>query len=94
MDALCGLWIRSKTVLKSVGGLQASMPDLRFCSSSYRWAFVPEVDTEGPACPSDLEENHQEYKPHIVRILELLKLKYGVNVFLFKMWICGRGEKG
>ncbi|XP_075856441.1 protein DOP1B [Microcebus murinus] len=43
----------------------------------YRWAFVPEVDTEDPAFPSDLEENHQECKPHTVRILELLKLKYG-----------------
>ncbi|XP_008057256.1 protein dopey-2 [Carlito syrichta] len=40
----------------------------------YRWAFVPEVDTESS---SDLEENHQECKPHTVRILELLKLKYG-----------------
>lgn len=70
------------------------MPDLRCLSSSYRWAFVPEVDTEGPAFPSDLEENHQECKPHTVRILELLKLKYGVNVFLFNSYICGRGEKG
>ncbi|GAB5576273.1 protein dopey-2 isoform X2 [Prionailurus iriomotensis] len=41
------------------------------------WAFVPEVDTEVPAFLSDLEENHQECKPHTVRILELLKLKYG-----------------
>lgn len=70
------------------------MPDLRFFSSSYRWAFVPEVDTAGPAFPSELEENHQECKPHTVRILELLKLKYGVNVFLFNSYICGRGEKG
>lgn len=52
-------------------------PDKMPLFQIYRWAFVPEVDTEGPACPSDLEENHQEYKPHIVRILELLKLKYG-----------------
>ncbi|XP_077621593.1 protein DOP1B isoform X2 [Crocuta crocuta] len=45
-------------------------------SLSYRWAFVPEVDTE-PAFLSDLEENRQECRPHTVRILELLKLKYG-----------------
>ncbi|XP_036098270.1 protein dopey-2 isoform X2 [Molossus molossus] len=44
---------------------------------TYRWAFVPEVDTEGPAFLSDLEENQQECKPHTVRILELLKSKYG-----------------
>lgn len=70
------------------------MLDLGFSPSSYRWAFVPEVDTEGPAFLSDLEENHQECKPHTVRILELLKLKYGVNVFLFKIYIHGRREKG
>lgn len=43
----------------------------------HRWAFVPEVDTEGPAFLSEPEENHQECKPHTVRILELLQLKYG-----------------
>nr|XP_030736717.1 protein dopey-2 isoform X2 [Globicephala melas] len=52
-------------------------PDKMPLFQIYRWAFVPEVDTEGPAFPSDLEENHQECKPHTVRILELLKLKYG-----------------
>ncbi|XP_057552795.1 protein dopey-2 isoform X2 [Hippopotamus amphibius kiboko] len=52
-------------------------PDKMPLFQIYRWAFVPEVDTEGPALPSDLEENHQECKPHTVRILELLKLKYG-----------------
>lgn len=70
------------------------MPDLAFSPCSYRWAFVPEIDTEGSAFPSDLEENHQECKPHTVRILELLRLKYGVNVFLFEIDIPGRGEKG
>ncbi|XP_076975226.1 protein DOP1B isoform X2 [Tamandua tetradactyla] len=53
-------------------------PDKMPLFQIYRWAFVPEVDTEeGPAFPSDLEENHQECKPHTVKILELLKLKYG-----------------
>ncbi|XP_029794520.1 protein dopey-2 [Suricata suricatta] len=52
-------------------------PDKMPLFQIYRWAFVPEVDTEGPAFPSDLEENHQECRPHTVRILELLKLKYG-----------------
>uniref|UniRef100_A0A452V4C4 DOP1 leucine zipper like protein B n=1 Tax=Ursus maritimus TaxID=29073 RepID=A0A452V4C4_URSMA len=55
-------------------------PDKMPLFQIYRWAFVPEVDTEGPAFLSDLEENHQECKPHTVRILELLKLKYGVNI--------------
>ncbi|XP_037687642.1 protein dopey-2 [Choloepus didactylus] len=52
-------------------------PDKMPLFQTYRWAFVPEVDTEGSAFPSDLEENHQECKPHTVRILELLQLKYG-----------------
>ncbi|XP_045396593.1 protein dopey-2 isoform X2 [Lemur catta] len=52
-------------------------PDKMPLFQIYRWAFVPEVDTEDPAFLSDLEENHQECKPHTVRILELLKLKYG-----------------
>lgn len=51
---------------------------------SYRWAFVPEVDTEHPAFLSELEENHQECRPHTVRILELLRSKYGVSAFLLK----------
>lgn len=60
----------------------------------YRWAFVPEVDTEGPALPAELEEGQQACTPHTVRILELLKLKYGVGVFLSKMSTHGRWEKG
>ncbi|XP_043330622.1 protein dopey-2 isoform X1 [Cervus canadensis] len=52
-------------------------PDKMPLFQIYRWAFVPEVDTESPAFSSDLEEEHQECKPHTVRILELLKLKYG-----------------
>ncbi|XP_029420732.1 protein dopey-2 isoform X3 [Nannospalax galili] len=52
-------------------------PDKMPLFQIYRWAFVPEVDTESPDFLSDLEENHQECKPHTVRILELLRLKYG-----------------
>ncbi|KAM5336639.1 protein DOP1B isoform 2-T2 [Glossophaga mutica] len=52
-------------------------PDKMPLFQIYRWAFVPEVDAEGPAVLSDLEEGHQECRPHTVRILELLKLKYG-----------------
>ncbi|XP_058517634.1 protein dopey-2 isoform X1 [Ochotona princeps] len=52
-------------------------PDRMPLFQIYRWAFVPEVDTEGPTSPSELEEDHQECKPHTVRILELLKAKYG-----------------
>ncbi|XP_012882995.1 PREDICTED: protein dopey-2 [Dipodomys ordii] len=52
-------------------------PDKMPLFQIYRWAFVPEVDTKCPAYLSDLEENHQACKPHTVRILELLTLKYG-----------------
>ncbi|PNI55518.1 DOPEY2 isoform 4 [Pan troglodytes] len=52
-------------------------PDKMPLFQIYRWAFIPEVDTEGPAFLSDVEENQQECKPHTVRILELLKLKFG-----------------
>lgn len=41
----------------------------------YRWAFVPEVDTEAYSTHEDLVENHQECKPHVMRILDLLKQK-------------------
>ncbi|XP_062982727.1 protein dopey-2 [Elgaria multicarinata webbii] len=51
-------------------------PDKMQLFQMYRWAFVPEVDTEGYNMTSDLMENHQEYKPHIVRIMDLLKLKF------------------
>ncbi|XP_011805443.1 PREDICTED: protein dopey-2 [Colobus angolensis palliatus] len=52
-------------------------PDKMPLFQTYRWAFIPEVDTEDPAFLSDIEENHQECKPHTVKILELLKLKFG-----------------
>uniref|UniRef100_A0A2K6PFQ7 DOP1 leucine zipper like protein B n=1 Tax=Rhinopithecus roxellana TaxID=61622 RepID=A0A2K6PFQ7_RHIRO len=52
-------------------------PDKMPLFQIYRWAFIPEVDTEDPAFLSDTEENHQECKPHTVKILELLKLKFG-----------------
>lgn len=52
-------------------------PDKMPLFQIYRWAFVPEVDTEHPAFLSELEENHQECRPHTVRILELLRSRYG-----------------
>ncbi|XP_006862626.1 PREDICTED: protein dopey-2 [Chrysochloris asiatica] len=52
-------------------------PDKMPLFQIYRWAFVPEVDTDGSAFLLELEEHHQECKPHTVRILQLLKLKYG-----------------
>uniref|UniRef100_A0A8D0H132 DOP1 leucine zipper like protein B n=1 Tax=Sphenodon punctatus TaxID=8508 RepID=A0A8D0H132_SPHPU len=52
-------------------------PDKMQFFQMYRWAFVPEVDTEAYTMTSDLMESHQACKPHIVRILDLLKLKYG-----------------
>ncbi|CAH6792579.1 Dop1b [Phodopus roborovskii] len=52
-------------------------PDKMPLFQIYRWAFVPEVDTEHPASLSELEESHQECRPHTVRILELLRSKYG-----------------
>ncbi|XP_007493212.2 protein dopey-2 isoform X2 [Monodelphis domestica] len=52
-------------------------PDKMPLFQMYKWAFVPEVDTKTSAFPSDGEEYQQECKPHVVRILELLHLKYG-----------------
>ncbi|NXE49818.1 DOP2 protein, partial [Casuarius casuarius] len=43
----------------------------------YKWAFVPEIDTEACTVNSHLIENHQECRPHIIRIMDLLKRKYG-----------------
>ncbi|XP_075767752.1 protein DOP1B isoform X2 [Pelodiscus sinensis] len=47
---------------------------------TYRWAFVPEVDTETCTVTSHIMENHQECTPHILRIMDLLKLKYGETI--------------
>ncbi|XP_066474998.1 protein dopey-2 [Tiliqua scincoides] len=52
-------------------------PDKMQLFQMYRWAFIPEVDTQAYNMTSDVLENHQECKPHIVRIMDLLKLKYG-----------------
>uniref|UniRef100_A0A8D2PS69 DOP1 leucine zipper like protein B n=1 Tax=Zosterops lateralis melanops TaxID=1220523 RepID=A0A8D2PS69_ZOSLA len=52
-------------------------PDRMQLFQMYKWAFVPEVDTESSPVTSQLLENHQECQPHIVRIMELLKMKYG-----------------
>uniref|UniRef100_A0A8C0VBW7 DOP1 leucine zipper like protein B n=1 Tax=Cyanistes caeruleus TaxID=156563 RepID=A0A8C0VBW7_CYACU len=52
-------------------------PDRMQLFQMYKWAFVPEVDTESSPATSHLVENHQECQPHIVRIMDLLKMKYG-----------------
>uniref|UniRef100_A0A8C3TW53 DOP1 leucine zipper like protein B n=1 Tax=Catharus ustulatus TaxID=91951 RepID=A0A8C3TW53_CATUS len=52
-------------------------PDRMQLFQMYKWAFVPEVDTESSPVPSQLVENHQECQPHIVRIMDLLRIKYG-----------------
>lgn len=52
-------------------------PDRMPLFQAYRWAFVPEVDTDSCSLPSELEDTRRECRPHTVRILELLKLKYG-----------------
>ncbi|NXR71945.1 DOP2 protein, partial [Pycnonotus jocosus] len=52
-------------------------PDRMQLFQMYKWAFVPEVDTESPPVTSHLVENHQECQPHILRIMDLLKIKYG-----------------
>ncbi|NXK86473.1 DOP2 protein, partial [Formicarius rufipectus] len=51
-------------------------PDRMHLFQMYKWAFVPEVDTEASPVTSHLVENHQECRPHIVRIMDLLKMKY------------------
>ncbi|KAM6095997.1 protein DOP1B isoform 1-T2 [Chlamydotis macqueenii] len=52
-------------------------PDRMQLFQMYKWAFVPEVDTESSTVTSHLIENHQECRPHIIRIMDLLKMKYG-----------------
>ncbi|NXA76493.1 DOP2 protein, partial [Thryothorus ludovicianus] len=52
-------------------------PDRMQLFQMYKWAFVPEVDTESSPVTSQVVENHQECQPHIVRIMDLLKMKYG-----------------
>lgn len=55
-------------------------PDRMPLFQMYRWAFVPEVDTEACVIPTEVVENHQECKPHVVRILELMKFRFGEHV--------------
>ncbi|XP_020645047.3 protein DOP1B [Pogona vitticeps] len=50
-------------------------PDKMQLFQMYRWAFVPEVDTQAYNKTTEAMENHQECKPHSVRIMDLLKLK-------------------
>ncbi|XP_014736121.1 PREDICTED: protein dopey-2-like isoform X2 [Sturnus vulgaris] len=58
-------------------------PDRMQLFQMYKWAFVPEVDTESSPVTSHLVENHQECQPHIVRIMDLLKMKYGTLCWAF-----------
>ncbi|XP_067897247.1 protein dopey-2 isoform X2 [Heterodontus francisci] len=41
----------------------------------YRWAFVPEVDAEDCSTHIDVVDAFQAYKPHVVRILDILDQK-------------------
>ncbi|KFP03043.1 Protein dopey-2 [Calypte anna] len=52
-------------------------PDKMQLFQMYKWAFVPEVDTDSSTVTSHLVENHQACRPHIKRIKDLLKMKYG-----------------
>ncbi|XP_067849370.1 protein dopey-2 isoform X2 [Heptranchias perlo] len=42
----------------------------------YRWAFVPEVDAEDCSPHMEVVETFQAYKPHAVRIVDILDQKY------------------
>ncbi|MGH0122798.1 UNVERIFIED_CONTAM: hypothetical protein FKN15_003285 [Acipenser sinensis] len=44
----------------------------------YRWAFVPEVDTDGcNSLENNTLETYQECKPHVVRVMERLNKRCG-----------------
>ncbi|XP_057708594.1 protein dopey-2 [Corythoichthys intestinalis] len=46
----------------------------------YRWAFVPEVDVTHYSGPENaVLEGEQECKPHVVRILEGIRQRYGTH---------------
>ncbi|KAG8450171.1 hypothetical protein GDO86_002706 [Hymenochirus boettgeri] len=55
-------------------------PDKMPLFQLYRWAFVPEVDTASCPIPADSVDNHQECKPHVVRILDLMTFRFGEKV--------------
>uniref|UniRef100_A0A8C5MGB8 DOP1 leucine zipper like protein B n=1 Tax=Leptobrachium leishanense TaxID=445787 RepID=A0A8C5MGB8_9ANUR len=55
-------------------------PDRMPLFQMYRWAFVPEVDTDACSITIDKGEDHHECKPHVVRIVELMKMRFGENV--------------
>ncbi|KAM8976987.1 protein DOP1B [Pelodytes ibericus] len=55
-------------------------PDKMPLFQMYRWAFVPEVDTDSCSIPNEVGDHHHECKPHVVRIVELLKLRFGENI--------------
>ncbi|CAN9497675.1 unnamed protein product [Ophioblennius macclurei] len=46
----------------------------------YRWAFVPEVDVNRYSGPENaLIEGHQDFKPHVVRVLEGIQHRFGAT---------------
>uniref|UniRef100_A0A8B9QIP8 DOP1 leucine zipper like protein B n=1 Tax=Apteryx owenii TaxID=8824 RepID=A0A8B9QIP8_APTOW len=60
-------------------------PDRMQLFQMYKWAFVPEIDTEACTVNSHLIENHQECRPHIIRIMDLLKRKFRGSNELYRI---------
>ncbi|MBN3274071.1 DOP2 protein, partial [Polyodon spathula] len=53
-------------------------PDRMPLFQMYRWAFVPEVDTDGwNSSENNTLETYQECKPHVVRVMERLNKRCG-----------------
>ncbi|XP_048879071.1 protein dopey-2 isoform X1 [Brienomyrus brachyistius] len=53
-------------------------PDRMPLFQMYRWAFIPEVDVENFSGPDNgLVESEPESQPHVVRILEGLRCRFG-----------------
>lgn len=53
-------------------------PDRLPLFQMYRWAFVPEVDTDGcNSLENNTLETYQECKPHVVRVMERLNKRCG-----------------
>lgn len=64
--------------LQVVVTLQLHLEKSFVISFRYRWAFVPEVDTEDSNPQVDIVETFQAYKPYAVRILDILNQNFGV----------------
>ncbi|KAJ8352474.1 hypothetical protein SKAU_G00239500 [Synaphobranchus kaupii] len=53
-------------------------PDRMPLFQMYRWAFVPEVDVDSYSGPGNsIMEGEQECRPHIVRVMEGLRYRFG-----------------